>query len=407
MNVAVVGLGYVGIPLSISIVNANLRVIGYDTNDSVIDELNKSSCHIASWKDKIQQTISLNKNAKFSSSPEILKEADVAIICVPTPLSNQNVPDHTFVDEALKILSKHFNGGLLILESTVSPGYTRQAAEKYFGDRLQANGGNVSVCFSPEREDPGNEKYTNVEIPKVIGGMTSTCLERGVQLYMRVFQHVAQASSLESAEFCKVHENTFRAINISYVNQVRNLASKLDVDFEEVINLAKTKPFGFMPFISGIGVGGHCIPVDPYFMLKVASENQVEFSMVEAAMEEIRIGASDAASWIADNIPASKIAISGAAYKDAVSDIRCSPAVELIEIMSARCQVYYWDREVPKIEVNGKILYSLTDVQFAEFDGAVIVINNQGRKFVQSRDMRSDIIVDARYKKWLRKRALS
>lgn len=407
MNVAVIGLGYVGIPLSISLVNANLRVIGYDTNDSVIDELNKGSCHIASWKDKIKQTISPNKNAKFSSSPEILNEADVAIICVPTPLSNQNDPDHTFVDEALKILSKHFNGELLILESTVSPGYTRQAAEKYFGDRLQANGGNISVCFSPEREDPGNEIYTNVEIPKVIGGMTSTCLERGVQLYMRVFQHIAQASSLESAEFCKVHENTFRAINISYVNQVRNLASKLGVDFEEVINLAKTKPFGFMPFISGIGVGGHCIPVDPYFMLKVASDNQVEFSMVEAAMEEIRIGASDAASWIADNIPAKKIAISGAAYKDGVSDIRCSPAVELIEIMSARCQVYYWDREVPNIEVNGKVLRSLTDVQFAEFDGPVIVINSQGRKFVQSHDMRSDIIVDARYKKWLRKRALS
>lgn len=407
MNVAVIGLGYVGIPLSISIVNANLRVIGYDTNDAVIDELNKGSCHIASWKEKVKQTISPKENAKFSTSPEILKEADVAIICVPTPLSNQNVPDHSFVDEALKTLSKHFNGELLILESTVSPGYTRKAVEKYFGDRLHANGGNVSICFSPEREDPGNEKYTNVEIPKVIGGMTSTCLERGVQLYMRVFKHIAQASSLESAEFCKVHENTFRAINISYVNQVRNLASKLDVDFEEVINLAKTKPFGFMPFISGIGVGGHCIPVDPYFMLKVAGENQVGFSMVEAAMEEILIGASGAASWIADNIPARKIAISGAAYKDAVSDIRCSPAVELIEILSARCQVYYWDREVPKIEINGKILYSLTDLQFSEFDGAVIVINNQGRKFVQSHDMRSDIIVDARYKKWLRKRALS
>ena len=243
---------------------------------------------------------------------------------MPTPLSKGNRPDHSYVDDAFEKISSFFKGELVILESTVSPGYTRNARQKFLGNRLFLNGGNISLCFLPEREDPGNEKFANVEIPKVIGGLTQECLERGVRVYMRIFQHVTQATSVEAAEFCKVHENTFRAINITYVNQVRNLSEKLDVDFEEVINLAKTKPFGFMPFSSGVGVGGHCIPVDPYFMLQVAEKHDVKFSTVEAAMEEISVSASNTANWLFKNIDSDKILITGAAYKDDISDIRCS-----------------------------------------------------------------------------------
>ena len=253
MKIAVIGLGYVGIPLMISIVNSGRTVLGYDINTKVIEQLNDKRCHLNLWKDKVNRVIEPGKNAEFSASPEILTDAEVVIICVPTPLSQGYLPDHSYVDHAFEEISNYFNGGLVILESTVSPGYTRNAGQQYLGERLLLNGGNVSLCFSPEREDPGNEKFTNVEIPKVIGGLTQECLERGVRLFMQIFQHVAQATSVEAAEFCKVHENTFRAINITYVNQVRNLSEKLSEDCEEVVNLAKTKPFGFMPFSSGSG----------------------------------------------------------------------------------------------------------------------------------------------------------
>ena len=401
MKIAIIGLGYVGVPLALATVNAGFEVLGYDTNAAIINELNAKSCHLNLWKEKFTRSVEPGKNAQFSSSPEILRHADVAIICVPTPLTDEYVPDHSYVEKAFKELGDYFNGHLIILESTVSPGYTRNLGKRYLGAKLLASGGKCSLCFSPEREDPGNELFSNVEIPKVIGGLTPECLEVGINLYARIFQHVAQATSLEAAEFCKVHENTFRAINISYVNQIRNLTAKLDVDFEEVINLAKTKPFGFMPFTSGVGVGGHCIPVDPYFLLKVADENQVDLSTIKAAMEEISVGPDDTAKWISTRVNDVQIAVSGAAYKDGVSDIRCSPAVQLLEILSQKYQVSFWDPNVSELYVNGDLCRSLSDNQFAEFSGAVIIVNNAGRKFVANNRMNATSIFDARYRKLL------
>ena len=401
MKIAVIGLGYVGIPLMISVVNSGHTVLGYDINTKVIEKLNDKNCHLNLWKDKVNRVIEPGKNVEFSASPEILTDAEVVIVCVPTPLSLGNLPDHSYVDHAFEEISNFFKGDLVILESTVSPGYTRNAGQQYLGERLLLNGGNVSLCFSPEREDPGNEKFTNVEIPKVIGGLTQECLERGVRLYMKIFQHVAQATSVEAAEFCKVHENTFRAINITYVNQVRNLSEKLSVDFEEVVNLAKTKPFGFMPFTSGVGVGGHCIPVDPYFMLRVAEKYDVKFSTFEAAMEEISVSAVNTANWLSENIESDKILITGAAYKDDVSDTRCSPSLELLAILSDKYKVAYWDANVPEVDINGRKVQSINDQQFIEFDGAVVIVNDAGKKFVNLNKLNAKVIIDARYRKQL------
>lgn len=397
-KVAVVGLGYVGVPLLLALLKTDVDVVGYDISGPIVDELNAGGCHLPLWKQRVMREVTPGENVTFSSSPVVLKEADAIIICVPTPLDSEGKPDHSKVEAVFAATAEHGNPKLVILESTVAPGFTRRAGEAYFGDKLVTNGGTLSLCFSPEREDPGNEQFSNVEIPKVIGGLTQKCLQLGAELYMNVFKHVVKASALEAAELCKVHENTFRAVNISYVNQMRNLSAELGIDFEEVINLANSKPFGFMAFVSGIGVGGHCIPIDPHYLLEVANDKKVDFSMVTAAMKEIEEGPVSTSNWVADNAEGREVLITGAAYKDGVSDTRCSPALDVISNLAETFEVSYWDPNVPDLKMNNKSLKSLSDSQFKEFTGTVVVINNSGKKFVDHEPLRAASVLDARYR---------
>lgn len=259
-------------------------------------------------------------------------------------------------------------------------------------------GGTISLCFSPEREDPGNDQFINVDIPKVLAGLTPLCLRLGSELYMNVFNHIIKASTLEAAELCKLHENTFRALNISYVNQFRNLTSEMGIDFEEVITLAKSKPFGFMAFTAGVGVGGHCIPIDPYYLLEVAESKGINFSTVTAAMEEITKGPESAAQWIKKIIKGNKILITGASYKDGVSDTRCSPVIELISLLHHDYDVHYWDPHVPSLSMGGNKIFSLSDSEFVDFSGTVAIVNHTGRQFVRNERLKSSSIVDVRYR---------
>jgi len=397
-KVAVVGLGYVGVPLVLSLIKAGVDLIGYDIDKSVIDKINKGGCHLPSWEKHFTQIVSPGENIQFSSSPEILKEASTIIICVPTPLTTAGKPDHSIVEAVFLDIKVHSAPDLVILESTVAPGFTRKAGEKYFGSDLVCNGGAISLCFSPEREDPGNTQFSNVDIPKVMAGLTPLCLRLGLELYMNVFNHVIKASTLEAAELCKLHENTFRALNISYVNQFRNLTSEMGIDFEEVITLAKSKPFGFMAFTAGIGVGGHCIPIDPYYLLEVAESKGVNFSTVKASMEEITNGPKSVAQWIKKITKSNKILITGASYKDGVSDTRYSPAIELISLLHHNYDVHYWDPHVPSLSLDGNEIFSLSDSEFVDFVGTVVVVNHTGRQFVQNERLKSSSIVDARYR---------
>ncbi len=400
MNIVVIGLGYVGLPLLLALVNSGKRVIGYDINGEIINDLNNGRCHLDLWSEKVKKELRVNENVFFTSDLRSISKIDAAIICVPTPLDLDGNADHSFVDSALMALSEQdLAPKLIIVESTVAPGYTRAASQKYFGSRLVTCGGDIHICFSPEREDPGNKNFTNTEIPKVISGLSQECLELGVNLYMSVFSHVLKASSLEAAELCKLHENTFRAVNISYVNQMRNYSSCLGINFDEVITLAKSKPFGFMDFHPGIGVGGHCIPVDPYFLLNNASELGISLPVVETAMAEINKGPKSTCDWLLDqNISGCDVLLTGIAYKDGVSDTRCSPAIELFKLLSKSCRLHYWDPNVSKIKIADEWHKSVSDDQFSYFQGVIVVINNSGWNFVSQKKIQASKVFDARYR---------
>ena len=398
-NVAVIGLGYVGLPLVLALLKAGKKVVGYDLDHDVVQTLNQGDCHIPLWDRRVKKEIHPGENASFTTNPEDMSGVEAVIICVPTPLNNDGNPDHSYVTAAMKSISElKLLPGLVILESTVSPGYTRGIAIELFGDQLASSNGDVHVCFSPEREDPGNEEFTNVEIPKVIGGLTPACLLKGSDLYMEVFEHLVRATSLETAELCKLHENTFRAVNITYVNQFRDFSAKLGVNFEEVVHLAKSKPFGFMPFTPGIGVGGHCIPIDPHFLLSVAEKEGIEMPLVRDAMTDITNSAKNTFVWIKEQKKEGPVLVTGASYKDGISDTRCSPSIELIELLSKEFEVSYWDINVDSILINGAEKRSLSDSEFRAFSGVVIVVNQSGQSFCEEEILNAASVLDARYR---------
>jgi len=398
-NVAVIGLGYVGIPLVLALIKAGKKVVGFDLDNVVVQTLSQGDCHLPLWERRVKKEVHSGDNASFTTNPEDMCGVDAVIICVPTPLSSDGDPDHSYVAAAMKSISElKVLPGLIILESTVSPGYTRDIANELFGDNLASNNGVVHVCFSPEREDPGNEEFTNVEIPKVIGGLTPACLLKGSDLYMEVFDHIVRASSLETAELCKLHENTFRAVNITYVNQFRDLSAKLGVNFEEVIHLAKSKPFGFMPFIPGIGVGGHCIPIDPHFLIAVAEKEGIGMPIIRGAMADISNSAKSALEWLKEQKVEGDLLVTGASYKDGISDTRCSPAIELIELLSKEFSVSFWDHNVDSILINGTEKESLSDSEFRGFTGTIIVVNQSGQSFCEREILSAGAVLDARYR---------
>ena len=399
-NVVVIGMGYVGLPLLLALVRAQKKVFGYDNNISIINNLIKGECHINLWQERFKKEILPGKNAYFVSDLSKIDTIEAAIICVPTPLKNSGKPDHSFVDKAFRSLNKLIAPpNLIILESTVSPGYTREVAEKYFKAKLYCNGGEVHICFSPEREDPGNETFSNVEIPKVISGLTSECLKMGAELYMSVFNHVVKASSLEVAELCKLHENTFRAVNISYANQMRDYSAHLGLNFDEVISLAKSKPFGFMAFNSGIGVGGHCIPIDPHFLLSKANTPDIHMSIIKMALLEIEKGPKKSYDWlIKQGVAYNDVLLTGIAYKDGVSDTRGSPAIELFKLLKTKSNVYYWDPKVKAVNILGETFFSVTEKFFKNFGGIVIIINETGERFIKDNKILASKILDPRYK---------
>ena len=398
-NIAVIGLGYVGLPLVLALLKAGKKVVGFDLDNNVVQTLNQGDCHLPLWERKVKKEIVSGENVFFTTNPKDMSGVDAVIICVPTPLNRDGKPDHSHVSAAMKSIAElKVLPELIILESTVSPGYTRDVVSEFFYGKLAPNEGGLHVCFSPEREDPGNEEFTNVEIPKVVGGLTAACLLKGSDFYMEVFDHVVRASSLETAELCKLHENTFRAVNITYVNQFRDFSAKLGVNFEEVVHLAKSKPFGFMPFTPGIGVGGHCIPVDPHFLLAVAEKEGIGMSIIRDAMVDISNSAKSTFEWVKEQKIEGEVLVTGVSYKDGISDTRCSPAIELIDLLSREFVVSYWDNNVDSILMHGIERKSLSDAEFRGFTGTIIVVNQSGQSFCEKEILSAGLVLDARYR---------
>lgn len=354
-TIGILGLGYVGLPLVLRFSEVGYRVIGFDIDRSKVDALLEKRSYIDHIPaDKIGQAIDggFEPTTDFSRAAE----ADALIICVPTPLNKHREPDLSFVINTVESLLPHLRAGqVLSLESTTYPGTTDEELRPRIEKRGLTIGEDFFLVFSPEREDPGNKSFTTRTIPKVCGGHTPACLEIGLTLYGQVIDRVVPVSSTRAAELTKLLENIQRAVNIGLVNEMKMIADKMGIDIFEVVDAAATKPFGFTPYYPGPGLGGHCIPIDPFYLTWKAREYGLNTHFIELAGEINR----DMPKWVVEKIAAalnerhkslkgSRILALGIAYKRDVDDMRESPAVMVMELLRERgVEVEYCDPNVP------------------------------------------------------------
>jgi UDP-N-acetyl-D-glucosamine dehydrogenase len=360
MKIAVVGLGYVGLPLSLQFARSRVSVLGLDVDARKVKLLNDGQSYI---KHIEPLTIAeLVRSGKFSASTEFsrIKEVEAVIICVPTPLTKNREPDISFVLETGRTIAPYLSkGALVVLESTTYPGTTdtdlRAVLEEVSGMKA---GLDFHLAFSPEREDPANEQSSVKLIPKVVGGYTPTCLERAVTLYAKVIDTVVPVSSCRIAEASKLLENVFRSVNIALVNELKLVYGAMGIDIWEVIEAAKTKPFGFMPFYPGPGLGGHCIPIDPFYLTWKAREYGQHTRFIELAgeintrmPEHVVHAVADALNAQGKALKGSRILILGLAYKPNVDDERESPSYVLMDLLCERGAIVdYYDPYLPVIK---------------------------------------------------------
>lgn len=389
--VGVIGCGYVGLPLSITFNQGGFQVLGFEKDEKKAEFLNDGVSYIQDVA--ASDLAKFVKEERFSATTNFsqLSSCDVIVICVPTPLAKSKEPDMSFIVSALEDIANHFRPGqLIILESTTFPGTTREVMMPRLNNPSEGIqrecGKDYFLAFSPERVDPGNEKYNTYNTPKVVGGITDTCTELACLFYSLVMQKVVQVGSPETAEMVKLLENTFRAVNIGLVNEVAIMCEKLGVDVWEVIEAAATKPFGFMPFYPGPGLGGHCIPIDPtYLSWKLKTLNYharfielataINSSMPGFCIEKI----ADALNRDRKPINGSKILIMGIAYKNDIDDLRESPALDVIHILKNRgADLSYYDPFIPEMNYDGLQMKSVnwSNEIGKDFDLVVITTNH-------------------------------
>jgi len=360
MKIAVVGLGYVGLPLAIQFARANVTVLGLDIDAAKVDSINQGRSyikHIASGA--IEEVV---KQDKLGASTDFkrVSEVEAVIICVPTPLSRNREPDLSFILDTGRTIAPHLSKGtLIVLESTTYPGTTDEDLRAVLeeGSSMKA-GVDFHLAFSPEREDPANEQSKVKLIPKVVGGYSPACLERAVTLYGKTIDKVVPVSSCRVAEATKLLENIFRSVNIALVNELKLVYGAMDIDIWEVIEAARTKPFGFMPFYPGPGLGGHCIPIDPFYLTWKAREYGQHTRFIELAgeintrmPEHVVHRVGDALNAQSKAIKGSGILVLGLAYKPNVDDERESPSYVLMNLLAERgAEVAYYDPYVPVIK---------------------------------------------------------
>ena len=354
-----VGLGYVGLPLSVEFASGGLNVIGFDLSPEKVSAVNRGESYI---KDVTSERVgALVKSGRLRATSDFdeLAACDAVIICVPTPLSKTKDPDLTLVVEATRQIGDRLRAGqLVVLESTTYPGTTEDLLLPLLCGRGLTVGESFFLAFSPERVDPGNPKYGTRNTPKIIGGMTPTCTRMALALYSRAVETMIPVSSTRTAEMVKLLENTFRSVNIGLVNEVALMCERLDVDVWEVIDAAASKPFGFMPFYPGPGLGGHCIPIDPlYLSWKLKTLNyrarfielagEINSGMPEHVCDRIARALNDREK----SVKGSRILILGVTYKRDVDDVRESPALDILRILESRgAKIAYNDPHVPELQ---------------------------------------------------------
>jgi len=389
--VGIVGMGYVGLPLMLAATAKNYRVIGFDIDAPKVEGLNRGNSPLKHIGDvAIEKVVAAGR---FEATADLSRfgEADVVIICVPTPLGPHQEPDLSFVAETTRSIAKCLRRGqLVILESTTYPGTTEEVVRPILEAGGMRSGTDFFLAFSPEREDPGNADFTTHAIPKVVGGDGATALELAASFYRRVVTRVVEVSSTQTAEAVKIVENVFRAVNIALVNELKLVFNRIGIDIFEVVDAAKTKPFGYMPFYPGPGLGGHCIPIDPFYLTWKAREYGIDTRFIELAGQinstmpdyVVRRTAEMLDRLTGKGLSQARVLIVGVAYKKNVDDTRESPAFAIIDLLEERgAKVDFHDPhvlEIPRTREHAKLAgrRSVEAAAVGSYDVAVIVTDH-------------------------------
>src|SRR6202049_156493 len=421
LKVGVIGCGYVGLPLGLRFAEAGHRVKGFDTDPNKVSKLNDGQTYIGHIPSaKIQQYVR-SKHFSATSDFSCLAEMDAAVICVPTPLDERREPDLSYVEETARAIQPHLQRGqLIVLESTTYPGTTEELVLPI----LEANGlrcpvaagpenENVAtdffLAFSPEREDPGNKQYGLAQIPKVVGGVNPPSGRAAVSLYAQIVARVVPVSSTRAAEMSKLLENIFRCVNIALVNELKMLGSRMGFDIWEVIDAAATKPFGFMPFYPGPGLGGHCIPVDPYYLSWKAREFDFSTRFIELAAEvntampyHVVDAVAAALNEHKKSLKGARLLILGVAYKKDVDDLRESPTLQIMQLLQQRgANLEYNDPYFPQLHKMRHYNYEnmksvpLNAQTLGSYDGVIIATDHSSYDYVAIVDA-AKLVVDTR-----------
>jgi UDP-N-acetyl-D-glucosamine dehydrogenase len=404
-RVGVLGLGYVGLPLAVEFAKAGFEVVGIDVQDHKVEQFNSGHSYIKDVKDQDFRPLIESGKLRATSDFSVIRDLDTIDICVPTPLRKTKDPDMSFVISATEAIAAHVHPGLLVmLESTTYPGTT----DELLLPKLETSGLKVGqdffLCFSPERVDPGNPKFQTANIPKVVGGITPACTKMGALFYKQALETVVPVSSTRVAEMVKLLENTFRMINIGLVNELALMCDRMNIDVWEVIDAAATKPFGFMPFYPGPGLGGHCIPIDPFYLSWKSKEAGIEARFIELAgyingrMPEFVVEkVQDALNDATKPVRGSHVHVLGTAYKRDIDDVRESPALDVILLLQRLgARVTFSDPFVKSIRINDSTLDADDLFPAAEEADCVVIITDHKNVDYGAVVKRAKLIVDTR-----------
>jgi len=375
-QIGVIGLGYVGLPLVIRFAEEGFSVVGFDVDSAKVQHINVGRSYIQHIPGAQLKALVRKKLLRATDDFSRLRAMDAIIICVPTPLNEMREPDLQYIEKTAAMIAKHLRPGQLIsLESTTYPGTTDEILLPLFeaGKRLRV-GRDFFLVFSPEREDPGNRQFTTKTIPKVVGGTTPACCRLGRALYEQIIDHVVCVSSTRAAELTKLLENIYRCVNIALVNELKMLADRMGIDIWEVISASATKPFGFSPFYPGPGLGGHCIPIDPFYLSWKAREYDFTTKFIELAGEVntsmpyyVVSRVIEALNSTGKSLKGARVLILGVAYKKDIDDDRESPSLKLVEILQSKgARVAYNDPLIPRLKKTRKYHFKLASQALSE-----------------------------------------
>lgn len=404
-RVGVVGMGYVGLPLAVEYAKAGFAVTGIDVHAAKMESLGKGESYIQDVPAAEVADLVHRKKLSATTDFSVVAELDTINICVPTPLRKTKDPDMSYIVAACEEIARYFHPGMLvILESTTYPGTTDELVRPMLEKSGFRAGEDFFLCFSPERVDPGNPKFQTKNIPKVVGGTTPPCTEMGALFYRQALETVVPVSSTQVAETVKLLENTFRMINIGLVNELAMMCSRMGINVWEVIEAAATKPFGFMPFYPGPGLGGHCIPIDPFYLSWKTKQSGIEARFIELAgyingqmphfvVEKIQDALNDASK----PVRGSHIHILGVAYKRDIDDVRESPALDVIHLLQSRgAVVTYSDPYVPSVRIDENQLTAIAAEDAASAADCVVIVTDHAAFPYEAVVQRARIVVDTR-----------